>query len=68
MAEQVAIRLRRAGKKATVVSIHVGYSKQENKKSINTQRRIEPTNQTDTLTRLLDWSRQILTMLFIRLC
>lgn len=29
MAEQVAICLRRAGKKTTVVSIHVGYSKQE---------------------------------------
>ena len=53
MAEQVAIRLRRAGKKATVVSIHVGYSKQENKKSINTQRKIEPTNQTDTLTNVV---------------
>lgn len=39
MAEQVAIRLRRAGKKTSVVSIHVGYSKQENKKSINTQKR-----------------------------
>ena len=39
MAEQVAIRLRRAGKKTTVVSIHVGYSKQENKKSINTQKK-----------------------------
>ncbi len=39
MAEQVAIRLRRAGEKTSVVSIHVGYSKQENKKSINTQKR-----------------------------
>lgn len=36
MAEQVAIRLRRAGKKATVVSITLGYSKQENRRSINT--------------------------------
>ena len=36
MAEQVAIRLRKIGKKATVVSIHLGYSKQENKCSINT--------------------------------
>lgn len=53
MAEQVAIRLRRAGKKTTVVSIHVGYSKQENKKSINTQRKIEPTNQTGTLTNVV---------------
>ena len=50
MAEQVAIRLRRAGKKATVVAIHLGYSKQENKRSINTQMKIEPTNTTDILT------------------
>lgn len=50
MAEQVAIRLRRAGKKATVVAIHLGYSKQENKRSINTQTKIEPTNNTDILT------------------
>ena len=53
MAEQVAIRLRRAGKKTTIVSIHVGYSKQENRKSINIQRKIEPTNQTDTLTNVV---------------
>ena len=53
MAEQVAIRLRRSGKKITVVSIHVGYSKQENKKSINTQKKIEPTNHTDTLTNVV---------------
>ena len=50
MAEQVAIRLRKIGKKATVVSIHLGYSKQENKRSINTQMKIEPTNNTDMLT------------------
>ncbi len=50
MAEQVAIRLRRAGKKATVVSIYLGYSKHENKRSINIQMKIEPTNNTDTLT------------------
>lgn len=50
MAEQVAIRLRKIGKKATVVSIHLGYSKQENKCSINTQMKIEPTNNTDMLT------------------
>ena len=49
MAEQVAIRLRRAGKKTTVVSIHLGYSKYENKRSINTQLKVEPTNHTDTL-------------------
>lgn len=50
MAEQVAIRLRKIGKKATVVSIHLGYSKHENKRSINTQMKIEPTNNTDLLT------------------
>ena len=50
MAEQVAIRLRKIGKKATVVSIHLGYSKHENKRSINTQMKIEPTNNTDILT------------------
>jgi len=50
MAEQVAIRLRRIGKKATLVAIHLGYSKHENKCSINTQMKIEPTNNTDTLT------------------
>lgn len=51
MAEQVAIRLRRAGKKATVVAITLGYSKQENKsRPINTQMKIEPTNNTDILT------------------
>lgn len=50
MAEQVAIRLRKIGKKATVVSIHLGYSKHENKRSINTQMKIEPTNNTGMLT------------------
>lgn len=50
MAEQVAVRLRRSGKKATVVSIHLGYSKVEQKRSINTQMKIEPTNQTALLT------------------
>lgn len=49
MAEQVAIRLRRAGKKTTVVSIHLGYSKYENKRSISTQLKVEPTNHTDIL-------------------
>ena len=37
MAEQVAIRLRRAGKKTTLVSIYVGFSKQEVRPSIHTQ-------------------------------
>jgi len=49
MAEQVAIRLRRAGKKTTVVSIHLGFSKQEQKRSIHTQMKVEPTNNTSLL-------------------
>ena len=49
MAEQVAIRLRRARKKTTVVSIHLGFSKQEQKRSIHTQMKVEPTNSTDLL-------------------
>ena len=42
MAEQVAIRLRRAHKKATNVSIYVGFSKQEKKRRIQAQMKIEP--------------------------
>ncbi|EGV12010.1 ImpB/MucB/SamB family protein [Streptococcus infantis X] len=49
MAEQVAVRLRKAGKKTTCVSIGVGYSRSENKKGIHTQMKVEPTNQTETL-------------------
>lgn len=49
MAEQVAIRLRKAHKKATIVSIHIGYSNIEMKKSINAQMKIEPTNLTKTM-------------------
>lgn len=49
MAEQVAVRLRKAGKKTTCVSIGVGYSRSEDKKSIHAQMRVEPTNQTETL-------------------
>ena len=49
MAEQVAIRLRRARKKTTVVSIHLGFSKQEQKRSIHTQMKVEPTNNTSIL-------------------
>ncbi len=45
MAEQVAIRLRKAEKKATTVAIYVGYSKHENKRGISTQMKVEPTNQ-----------------------
>lgn len=49
MAEQIAIRLRRAHKKATKVSIGVGYSAIENKKSLHAQMTIEPTNLTRPL-------------------
>lgn len=41
MAEQVAIRLRKAHKKATIVSIHIGYS--------NIEMKIEPANLTKTM-------------------
>ena len=50
MAEQVAIRLRRSGKKTTLVSIYVGFSKQEVRSSIHTQMKVEPTNNTAVLT------------------
>lgn len=49
MAEQVAVRLRKAGKKTTCVSIGVGYSRKENKNSIHAQMKVEPTNQTEIL-------------------
>lgn len=51
MAEQVAIRLRRARKKAQVVSIFVGYSKEVDYRSIQVQEKIEPTHRTDLLQR-----------------
>lgn len=44
MADQVANRLRSAHKKATVVLIHIGYSRTEMKKSINAQKKIDPAN------------------------
>ncbi|HEM5078210.1 TPA: Y-family DNA polymerase [Streptococcus suis] len=50
MAEQVAIRLRRAQKKASTVAISVGYSRHELKSPINCQMKIEPTNNTRILT------------------
>ena len=50
MAEQVAIRLRRSGKKTTRVSIYVGFSKQEVRSSIHTQMKVEPTHNTAVLT------------------
>lgn len=51
MAEQVAIRLRKRHRKATVVSIHVGFSRDEEKKSIDIQRKIDPTQSTHELTK-----------------
>ena len=50
MAEQVAIRLRRIHKKATVVVIHIGFSYEEDKKSINASMKVDPTQSTDELT------------------
>lgn len=53
MAEQVAIRMRREHKKATVVSIMVNYSKTEMKRPIQAQMKVAPTNTlTDTDLRL----------------
>ena len=49
MAEQVAIRLRRAHKKTMCVSISLGFSKSENRRSLQAQMTVEPTNNTDTL-------------------
>jgi DNA polymerase V len=44
MTGQVASRTRKAHKKATVVSIHIDYSRVEMKKSLNAQVKIEPAN------------------------
>ena len=49
MAEQVAIRLRRAHKKACQVSISIGFSKLEGKRSLQAQMKIEPANNTRIL-------------------
>ena len=49
MAEQVAIRLRRAHKKACQVSISIGFSKLEGKRSLQAQMKIEPANNTRVL-------------------
>lgn len=49
MAEQVAIRLRRAGKKTTCISIGIGFSRQEGKRSLQAQMKVEATNQTRDL-------------------
>lgn len=50
MAEQVAIRLRRAHKKCCTVSISIGFSRNELKRPIQAQMKVEPTNNTRVLT------------------
>ena len=49
IAEQVAIRLRRVHKKACQVSISIGFSKLESKRSLQAQMKIEPANNTRVL-------------------
>lgn len=50
MAEQVAIRLRRIQKKATVVSIYIGFSHREQSPSIHSGKKIPATQNTEKLT------------------
>ena len=50
MAEQVAIRLRRAHKKCCTVSISIGFSRNELKRPIQAQMKVAPTNNTRVLT------------------
>lgn len=50
MAEQVAIRLRRSHKKCCTVSISIGFSRNELKRPIHAQMKVEPTNNTRVLT------------------
>ena len=49
IAEQVAIRLRRVHKQACQVSISIGFSKIEGKRSLQAQMKIEPANNTKIL-------------------
>ena len=49
IAEQVAIRIRRNGKKTRRVSIYIGFSYGEDRKSINVQKTIEPSSVTGVL-------------------
>lgn len=51
MAEQVAVRLRRNHKKATLVSIHIGFSRKEDKSPIHTSMKIPATQSTEMLTK-----------------
>lgn len=50
MAEQVAIRLRRAHKKCCTVSIYIGFSRFESKRHLQAQMKVDPTNNTRVLT------------------
>ena len=50
MTEQVAIRLRRAHKKCCTVSNSIGFSRNEMKRPIQIQMKVEPTNNTRILT------------------
>lgn len=50
MAEQVAIRLRRAHKKCCTVSIYIGFSRFESKRRLQAQMKVDPTNNTRVLT------------------
>lgn len=49
MAEQVATRIRKKNKKTGRISIYIGFSYKEDKKSIKAQRSINPTNSTGIL-------------------
>lgn len=51
MAEQVATRIRKKNKKTGRISIYIGFSYKEDKKSIKAQRSINPTNSTKALSR-----------------
>ena len=50
MAEQVAIRLRKRHKKATVVAIYAGFSRHVEQQSIAAQMKVDPTQSTRQLT------------------
>lgn len=50
MTEQVATRLRRMEKRARGVSVYIGFSHVENRKSIHAEMKIEPTQSTAMLT------------------
>lgn len=53
LAEQVAVRLRKAKKQTQLVALYVGYSFNESRRSIHTQVSIEPTNATQKLTQTI---------------